>query len=201
MKFGTLAAGIMAAAVVFNGAHANAATLYTYSGNNFSVFGGTSFDMTMSVSGSFTMANPLPPNQSGAIFFTPLSFSFSNGLATVTNQNAGLAIFQVETDGSGNILGWNIQVAAGDTDIPGGQIDGIESLFVADVGTLTLCTARSSIGTCISEVTEFGLTASLGTWSSALVTTPLPTTLPLFATGLGALGLLGWRRKRKALAA
>lgn len=27
--------------------------------------------------------------------------------------------------------------------------------------------------------------------------TPLPTTLPLFATGLGALGLLGWRRKRQ----
>jgi hypothetical protein len=28
--------------------------------------------------------------------------------------------------------------------------------------------------------------------------TPLPAGLPLFATGLGALGLLGWRRKRKA---
>jgi PEP-CTERM motif len=30
---------------------------------------------------------------------------------------------------------------------------------------------------------------------------PLPATLPLFATGLGALGLLGWRRKRKNAAA
>jgi hypothetical protein len=30
--------------------------------------------------------------------------------------------------------------------------------------------------------------------------TPLPAALPLFATGLGGLGLLGWRRKRKALA-
>ena len=29
---------------------------------------------------------------------------------------------------------------------------------------------------------------------------PLPSTLPLFATGLGALGLLGWRRKKKAAA-
>jgi hypothetical protein len=28
--------------------------------------------------------------------------------------------------------------------------------------------------------------------------TPLPAALPLFATGLGALGLLGWRRKRRA---
>jgi len=30
--------------------------------------------------------------------------------------------------------------------------------------------------------------------------TPLPSALPLFATGIGALGLLGWRRKRKAQA-
>ena len=30
--------------------------------------------------------------------------------------------------------------------------------------------------------------------------TPLPAALPLFATGLGGLGLLGWRRKRKAVA-
>ena len=29
---------------------------------------------------------------------------------------------------------------------------------------------------------------------------PLPAALPLFATGLGALGLIGWRRKRKAAA-
>ena len=32
------------------------------------------------------------------------------------------------------------------------------------------------------------------------VATPLPAALPLFATGLGALGLLGWRRKRKQAA-
>jgi len=32
-------------------------------------------------------------------------------------------------------------------------------------------------------------------------TTPLPAALPLFATGLGALGLIGWWRKRKAQAA
>ena len=30
--------------------------------------------------------------------------------------------------------------------------------------------------------------------------TPLPAALPLFATGLGALGLLGWRRNKKVQA-
>jgi hypothetical protein len=43
-----------------------------------------------------------------------------------------------------------------------------------------------------------------GVWSGpipdAFSTTPLPGALPLFATGLGALGLIGWRRKRKAFA-
>ena len=34
--------------------------------------------------------------------------------------------------------------------------------------------------------------------SVAAPVVPLPGALPLFATGLGALGLLGWRRKRKA---
>ena len=33
-----------------------------------------------------------------------------------------------------------------------------------------------------------------------LSATPLPAALPLFASGLGALGLLGWRRKRKSAA-
>ena len=36
---------------------------------------------------------------------------------------------------------------------------------------------------------------------ASVVATPLPAALPLFATGLGALGLLGWWRKRKAAAA
>jgi hypothetical protein len=43
-----------------------------------------------------------------------------------------------------------------------------------------------------------------GTFNAAFslngVAIPLPGTLPLFATGLGALGLLGWRRQRKAAA-
>jgi hypothetical protein len=34
-----------------------------------------------------------------------------------------------------------------------------------------------------------------------LTQTPLPAALPLFATGLGGIGLFGWRRKRKAKAA
>ena len=36
---------------------------------------------------------------------------------------------------------------------------------------------------------------------NTVLPTPVPAALPLFASGLGALGLLGWRRKRKNTAA
>jgi hypothetical protein len=36
--------------------------------------------------------------------------------------------------------------------------------------------------------------------NSPVGATPIPAALPLFATGIGGLGLLGWRRKRKAQA-
>ena len=38
-------------------------------------------------------------------------------------------------------------------------------------------------------------------FEAAAAATPLPAALPLFASGLGAMGFIGWRRKRKALAA
>jgi hypothetical protein len=42
-----------------------------------------------------------------------------------------------------------------------------------------------------------GYTIELSPGIGNVATTPLPAALPLFATGLGAMGLLGWRRKRK----
>jgi hypothetical protein len=78
------------------------------------------------------------------------------------------------------------------------------------------CTATSGTDTAwlsIFPVTASGgltfANASLASTSTApffstggsLTPTPLPAALPLFATGLGGLALLGWRRKRKAQAA
>jgi hypothetical protein len=44
------------------------------------------------------------------------------------------------------------------------------------------------------------LSALFTTSNESVTLTSLPAALPLFAGGLGALGLLGWRRKRKAVA-
>jgi hypothetical protein len=52
----------------------------------------------------------------------------------------------------------------------------------------------------LSEPTSVNFAATV-TFDTAPSAVPLPSALPLFASGLGALGLLGWRRKRKAQAA
>jgi DNA-binding beta-propeller fold protein YncE len=57
-------------------------------------------------------------------------------------------------------------------------------VFVALAGNLAVNPCPTSLG-CIE----------------VFAPTPLPTALPLLATGLGAIGLLAWRRKRKAAAA
>jgi len=75
-----------------------------------------------------------------------------------------------------------------------GSFTGLPTLNI--VATLTETGGFQDIGQ------YFGVAASdIQVLSFADVsTTPLPATLPLFATGLGAMGLLGWRRKRKAAA-
>jgi hypothetical protein len=50
----------------------------------------------------------------------------------------------------------------------------------------------------VASYSDAGITT---TQYAGFFTTPLPAALPLFATGLGAMGLLGWRRKRKNAAA
>lgn len=52
-----------------------------------------------------------------------------------------------------------------------------------------------------ADQTDFFVTTFVGpsNWPSFDdATTPVPGALPLFATGLGTIGLLGWRRKKKA---
>jgi hypothetical protein len=57
----------------------------------------------------------------------------------------------------------------------------------------------TSVDISTSANSPFGYTQNIGPIAYDLTTTPLPAALPLFAGGLGALGLFGWR-KRKAVA-
>ncbi len=84
--------------------------------------------------------------------------------------------------------------------IPHTLLDGPTSAFMdgSDTAGITLISMLDSDG----NVMPFFTFSSEGglLFDSPSQATPLPAALPLFATGLGALGVLGWRRKKKAAA-
>ena len=83
-----------------------------------------------------------------------------------------------------------------------GYTDWVNSQYtIANAGTYYLVFAVTNF---VDTLYDSGLAFSaltIGGQSIDTSTTPLPAALPLFASALGALGLLGWRRKRKNAAA
>jgi hypothetical protein len=67
-------------------------------------------------------------------------------------------------------------------------------------GLLTVLESGVEIGVWDNGLQTIPAQADIQSITINTATTPLPAALPLFASGLGALGLLGWRRKRKAAA-
>jgi hypothetical protein len=187
---------------------AHAVTVYTYTGNTFSLIqnetppDGT-YTTSMSVTGSFTLQNPLPANSLVTdITANVLSFSLSDGRSTITDLNATFATFQIGT-ALGNINSWfvnaifaPIYTAVGDQNVAITTRN--QAPFIIDIASTIECT-QFSTACDLNGLDEAIIQDNAGTWSVSTSETPLPAALPLFATGLGALGLLGWRRKRKAV--
>ena len=66
-------------------------------------------------------------------------------------------------------------------------------------GDITICPlVGGGAGRSVIFLSIIGGSLDLVSGSLTPAPVPIPTALPLFATGLGALGLLAWRRKRKA---
>jgi hypothetical protein len=84
------------------------------------------------------------------------------------------------------------------TALPGCTIDAGKDSFFIQIRNFRSTPTFNRFDYAQSSVPGFFSTVS---GSVSVSEVPLPAALPLFATGLGALGLLGWRRKRKALAA
>jgi hypothetical protein len=98
------------ATTVLGAVSAKANVTYEYTGLNFEGISG-SCTTSDSVTGSVTFSAPLTDNLSLASVI-PASFSFSDGLQTLTNTNPNftLSLFQFSTDGTGQITGWNIEL-------------------------------------------------------------------------------------------
>jgi hypothetical protein len=196
-----------------------AAEIYSYVGNEYtSTYGGYFYSNSPSCSGvscdfttiSFTLASALGDNFSGTV--TPTSFTASDGVDTITSADSltvnnapfpsalsTFPSFDIVTNNLGQITQWAIALAYtnnnnfSDTIISiSGILPAIDISYVWNYCNLPNC----------GEETFAGQGYTPGNWSaSAVGATPIPAALPLFATGLGAMGLFGWRRKRKNTAA
>jgi len=156
-------------------ARASVICTYTYTGNDFE-FATPPYTTSDRITGSITLANPLGDNLNGASV-APSAFSFFDGVQTVSSSNFSGDAFQFWTDGTGSITQWLTLVWGPDPN------DSIQSAnTTGDVEDIGFIHSTSGIRN-----------SDPGSWA----VTPLPATLPLFASGLGALGLLGWRQRRK----
>jgi hypothetical protein len=147
------------------------------------------YDLTLSNasgqvgSGSFTVAGPVA--SSGLEVFTAgkggglTDLSFSIGSNTF-NLTSGLFFAPTVTFDNGILT--NISYI-GDSTTNG---------FKLDLGTFGLAYALTNLGS---------FQISSGSISDRVSTTPLPTGLPLFITGLAALALIGWKKKQNLQAA
>jgi PEP-CTERM motif len=107
LKVGTRLAAVLMCALTLFVVASRADTTYTYAGNPFNQFGGSAAcPPQCSFSGFFTVAGPLP--DSSTVGFTPLTFSFTDGLSTVTQANALAFEGEVITNSSGEIVSWNL---------------------------------------------------------------------------------------------
>jgi hypothetical protein len=112
------------------------------------------------------------PGNSG-LLSSPLVEMWSNALGTFTETLTSFSAVRTGTDSitldlSGTLVG------------PGGISEAV----------LAILSANQSGGA--NKAISWALT------DNSVDPAPIPATLPLFATGLGALALLGWRRKRSA---
>lgn len=113
----------------------------------------------------------------GTIDLSTSLVSFSDDVQSLSTSDPSVtADYTLSINSSGDVF-WNVSISS-----PTGSV--ITTNNTSDSGT---------------EFAGYGgNSGSPGSWVETVTSaTPVPAALPLFAGGLGALGLLGWRRKRK----
>lgn len=140
----------------------------------------------------------------GTAFPTPQSFTYDNnqtGISTFA-LNTQLVPFNAPVNAAGQIVGLISGVQAGPgsanfciarlsmgNNVPLGQV--VSAIFFGCAG----------VGNAVTFIGDFEDDSTGWKTSAAVVSAvPLPAALPLFGSALAMLGIVGWRRKRRAAA-
>ena len=182
-------------------AMASAVYTYSYTGGPYDGDTNGAFVQTppLNVSGSFTSSVPLPANSSIDLLAngTLVSFTFNNGLETISNTNGVVYVFVINTDGQGQVSSTGIQVQQWVTSPSvGGHLNDIE---IIDAGGLNhrsyqdvTCTQVN--GSLCEGINYVSGQSSYAKWSIGVWQAPLsvaPETNPIEVNGSTNLTALG----------
>ncbi len=173
-----------------------------------------------SVAGAATITGPTLSVPDSGYNVSGLGFQAldNSTLTGFTFQNQGAADTIVLTNSAGTILDSIATPASTPSDVVSvswslttgntyyllqtGGVNGLYGTFGftlpsdADIGITT--TFNGGLVTIADAIAGYDVGGYWGDFNNITTSaTPLPAALPLFATGLGAMGLFGWRRKRK----
>jgi len=150
------------------------------------VFGAPAILLNGTATLTFTITNP------AANTLPEVGVAFSDILPTGISPFFGSSTF-VACGGTGSVAGQVISLAGGSV----AANDNCAFSVVVQGNMLGSFTDTTGVVSSVNENASGNqATASIDVVTS--LATPLPAALPLFATGIGGLGLLGWRRRRKA---
>jgi hypothetical protein len=183
--------------IVSDGSTLAAATSTTYfdtTSNTSDTTGLTFTPALVGAYGTFTSVPPGAPAGADVINIPPgdeygffkVNFTLPNGATNVSISGAANVDDQGYIFINGNQIGYTTETANAtfNSNIALNFVVGVNEFLVSDINSGGGPSGAAFFATVTYDVSQ----------------TPLPAALPLFATGLGALGLLGWRRKRKAAA-
>jgi hypothetical protein len=130
--------------------------------------------------------------QESATFTLPSIPSQQYAIEVTGHNDSSASFFQFLIDADGPGLGGFVQIGG---DFNFGGFSTVTLPTFTDLGTSDFFRiVNGGTGNTAGQITGLSLVDPPGP-------VPLPAALPLFATGLGVMGLFGWRRKRKGVGA
>jgi hypothetical protein len=197
-------AGCLASAVALGAAWATAAsaTTFNYTAAAGDVVGNFSFTTSLSGAALDNLA-PDTPISVTAFTFQPTGLDHDTAGYTVGGAfgssyfNASGVSVQIGTNALGQITSWNISenVFVSWPAVPGenpSDYFGRYTITLTNLGDTRTLVQDHDVGLAPGRASS-----GAGSFGAQVSATPLPAALPLFAGGLGVLGLFGWRRQRK----